>query len=273
VFSVPGRVAFAHTMDSNVILTTFDPNADSVNLEAGSQVSPYPGGETSPEAKVNASFWRYHGLAADHDSGGGFLTSVHYLQAPQVTLRMFRVPKMGGSSTQVGSPMVAESIGGDLFHGTLVPGPIGDSLAVLYWVERVTSLPSKKSNPFLPVNEFRVNFQVYRGTKALLTTRGELTVAGGQPYRYKYVDGSGGFLGDYMGGASYRAADGARQFVAAWCENGKLRTTTVSVAASLATRGDVQNIRYIARRRFPVKPPDVVVPTLKERPHADGLPK
>jgi hypothetical protein len=273
VFSVPGRVAFAHTMASNVILTTFDPNADSVDITSGSQVTPYPGGEYSPDFKVNTNFLRYHGLAADYESGGGFLTAVNYFDEPHGTLRLFRVPKMGGAATQVGSPIVAESIGGDLFHGTLVPGPTGDNLALLYWVERVASIASEKANPFLPVNEFRVSFQVYRGTKALMAKRGELTVSGGHPYRYKYVESSSGFLGDYMGGASYLAADGMRHFVAAWCENGKLRTNTVSVAASLLGAGDTQNARYVARTRIPKKPRNVVPPNLLEKPHADGPPK
>ena len=232
-------------------------------------MTPYPGGEYSPSAKINAYFLRYHGLAADHDAGDGFLISVHYFQEPHGTLRVFRVPKTGGPAAKVGTPIVAESIGGDLFHGTFVPGPPGDNLALLYWVERVTSVPSKKNNPFLPENEFRVNFQVYRGTKPLLATRGELTLTGGKPYRYKYGAAGSGFLGDYMGGASYLAADGTRRFVAAWCENGKLRTNTISVAASLLRDGDIRSARYTARTRIPIKPRNVILPKLREKPHAD----
>ena len=229
VFSLPGRTAFAQTIGSNVVLTTFDSNASSVDITGGSQVTPYPGGLYSPDAKINANFLRYHGLAADLDAGSGFFISVHYFDEPHGTLRLFRVPKTGGAATQVGNPIVAQSIGGDLFHGTLVPGRSDDNLALLYWVERVTSLPGQQNDPFLPENEFRVNFQIYRGTKALLAAPGELTVAGGTPYRYKY----GAFIGDYMGGAAYLAQDGTRKFVAAWSESGKLRINTVSVAASL----------------------------------------
>lgn len=264
LISVQDRVAFAYAKGKSILLRTFGSSDGSVDLANATTVKQLSSSEgtTTTKTKLNTHVWRFRSLA--HTSTG-FLISVPMYEDGALTYGIFHVAKDGSSPQSVGtiralykipilkpqqgsSPRMSSWRRGDTIHGTFIPGRAGDNRSVFYWLE---------SHDTSPDSVFRVRFQLYENQTAVLKTPGTLTIENGHSYSYPYEPGESKFVGDYMGGAVYRGADGSRNFVAAWSESGKLRFNTISVTyQAFPPPGPVKpltvNIRPL--KRIPIKP-------------------
>jgi len=231
VTSLPNIVAFAYPRKAGehttIRLATFDPSAlyvelffDSVVVKALTKTE-----ETNTtQTQFNTNVWRYRSLARH---SAGFLLSIPIYENGVLTHGLFNVPKNSTQAKRIDTiraPKKGSLAGysmGDTIHGTFIPGLSDDNVNVFYWIE---------SEDASATSVFKVRFQVYLGTQALLSTPGTLTIENGHPYTFPYVPGGGGFVGDYLGGSVYRDSNGTRKFVATWSESGRLRFNTITVS-------------------------------------------
>jgi hypothetical protein len=225
--SHPDRVAFVYARGPSILAVTFPASAPSVEMLFDSHevkhLSDRENNRTTA-TQVNTNIWRLRSLAP---SANGFLVSVPVHLAGALAHVVYEIDKSGAHPREVETIRAPRTGGqrGDTVHGTFVPGVADDSrrFSVFYWVQ---------SQDASADSSFAVRFQVYADATPLLELPGALTIDNGVVYHYPFEDGKSRFVGDYMGGAAYRGADGARHFVATWSESGRLHFNTISLTFS-----------------------------------------
>lgn len=240
ITSLPtGQIAFAYLSGSALKLLVASAPYSQINFQNPKILTTLSSGGFAPGTDIRAHIKAYPSLA--RNPGKGFLASTSDWKAvdtgTKLIHRLFDVSAPGGAVQPLAKAIEAPEIS-DVVHGTFIDGMPNTDLHAVYWVER-TPGPMAATGKQLP-NQFRVKFQVYKGSKELLKQPGELTIAGGQPYTYLPgpvipENKMAFFVGDYMGGTSYADRNGNQHFVAAWSEQGRLRFNTITLTPQVLT--------------------------------------
>lgn len=214
-------------------VATLSPPFIKADLSNGLSVVKLPTGHKKAGAEIY-NIWSTLTLARVTGDYPGFMLSTPYWEGGGSTLihRTWRIFADGSAPPQEIGDLVKEPTGGDTLWGTFIEGTKGSNLAVFYWVERIpiTNVKKDMDEDGVSPQEFRVKFQAFQECEQMLDAPGDLTVKNGQPYAWPYK--TGGFPGDYMGGASYRVVKKQgveHRFVATWTEEGCLRFNTIII--------------------------------------------